>query len=140
MSDRPSEGRVLGVDYGTRRVGLAISDPLRITSRALEVVARSQAVNRIAEIVVEFDVAQIVVGLPVGLSGIEGPSAQGARELAAELAAAVDRPVAFIDERYSTTTAERVMTEAGVRRAARRQSVDKVAATVILQAFLDRGR
>jgi len=137
-SDQP--GRVLGIDYGSKRVGLAISDPLRLTAIALEVVSLTGALNRIAGVVVEREVSEIVIGLPVGLSGREGPAAAAARNFARQLAEKVDVPVSFIDERYTTTTAEQVMLEAGVKRAQRRQSVDKVAATVILRSFLDRGR
>jgi putative Holliday junction resolvase len=119
---------------------LALSDPLRITSTALEVVERNRAVNRIGEIVVQQEVTQIVVGLPVTLAGREGAAAQQAREFAAGLSEVVKVPIAFIDERFTTATAERVMLEAGTKRGERRQARDKVAASVILRAFLDRGR
>ena len=133
-------GRVLAVDHGTRRIGLALSDPRRTTSTALEVVGRSQAVNRIREIVVEYEVTEIVVGLPITLAGGEGIAAQRARDLGAELAEVLDVPITFIDERFSTTTAERVMLEAGAKRGERRQARDMVAASVILRSFLDRAR
>jgi putative Holliday junction resolvase len=136
----PTEGRVLGIDYGTHRVGLALSDELRITAQPLEVVARADAVNRIAAIVVEMKVAEIVMGLPVGLSGKEGPAAFEARLLGDEVAKATGLAVTFADERFTTSTAERAMLAANVRRSRRRETVDKVAAAVILQAFLDRLR
>lgn len=136
----PTEGRVLGIDYGTHRVGLALSDELRITAQPLEVVARADAVNRIAAIVVEMNVAEIVMGLPVGLSGKEGPAAFEARLLGDEVAKATGLAVTFADERFTTSTAERAMLAANVRRSRRRETVDKVAAAVILQAFLDRLR
>lgn len=133
-------GRVLAIDHGTRRVGLALSDPLRITATALQVVARPEAVNRIREIVVQHEVKEIVVGLPVTLAGREGVAAAQARDFAAQLAEMVKVPISFIDERFTTTTAERAMLEAGAKRGVRRQARDKVAASVILQSFLDRAR
>lgn len=133
-------GRVLAVDHGTRRVGLAISDPLRLTASPFEVVPVEDAVERIRQIVVEHAVVEIVVGLPVTLSGAEGHSARLAREFASRLAPEVGVPLTLVDERFTTTTAERAMLEAGVKRRKRRQSRDKVAATVILRSFLDRRR
>ncbi|MDP3984298.1 MAG: Holliday junction resolvase RuvX [Acidimicrobiia bacterium] len=133
-------GRVLGLDHGSKRVGVAITDPLRITAQALEVVPRPQAVNRIAQLVVQYDVAEIVIGLPVGLSGREGASAEQARSFGARIGSVTGVPISFVDERFSTATAEQAMLAAGVKRARRRQAVDKVAATVILRTFLDRGR
>ncbi len=133
-------GRVLAIDHGARRVGLAISDPLRLSASALVVVARHEAVDRIAQIIAEREVTEIVLGMPVTLAGKEGQAAQAVREFARELAAAVTVPITLVDERYSTATAERVMVEAGTKRQRRRQSIDKVAATVILRSFLDRGR
>lgn len=141
MTDLPSsEGRVLGIDYGTHRVGLALSDELRITAQPLEVVARAVAVKRIAAIVVEMNVSEIVMGLPVGLSGKEGPAAFEARLMGDEVAKVTGLAVTFADERFTTSTAERAMLAANVRRSRRRETVDKVAAAVILQSFLDRLR
>lgn len=138
-ADSPA-GRVLGVDYGSHRVGLAISDALRLTAQPLEVVPRESAVSRIGELIVELDVREIVMGLPVGLSGREGPAAQLARSFGAEITEATGLAVIFLDERFTTSTAETAMLSANVRRLRRRQSIDKVAAAVILQTFLDRRR
>jgi len=133
-------GRVLGVDYGSHRVGLAVSDLLRMTAQPLEVISRPAAVERIAELITEMDVKEIVMGLPVGLSGREGPAARLARNFGAEITDATGLDVTFLDERFTTSTAETAMLSANVRRSRRRQSIDKVAAAVILQAFLDRRR
>lgn len=138
MTARATSGRVLGIDHGSRRIGVAVSDALRMTAHALEVVPRHQAVSRISEITESLDVAEIVMGLPTSLSGTEGAAAVAARAFASEIESATGLPVTMVDERFSTVTAEKVMLAAGSKRRARRQSLDKVAAAVILQAFLDR--
>lgn len=134
------EGRVLGIDYGTHRVGLALSDQLWITAQPFEVVARTEAADRVAAIVLDMNVTAIVMGLPVGLSGSEGTAAQQARLFGEQVQGATGLTVTFVDERFTTSTAERVMLGANVRRSRRRETVDKVAAAVILQSFLDRYR
>ena len=130
-------GRVLGLDHGSRRVGIAVSDPLRITAQPLEVVARSRAVARVAGLVAEYEVNEIVVGLPTSLQGREGAAAVAARQFATEVARATSINVTYIDERFTTAIAERAMLAAGAKRQTRRESLDKVAAAIILQAFLD---
>ena len=132
------QGRVLGLDHGTRRVGIAVSDALRITAQPLEVVARAKAVTRVKEIVADYGVGVIVIGLPTSLQGGEGPPAAAARHFGREVVAATGIDVTYVDERFSTVTAEKAMLEAGARRQVRRESLDKVAAAIILQAFLDR--
>lgn len=131
-------GRVLAVDPGSVRVGLAISDPLGITAQPLEVVEAGEAVNRIADLVTEMDVTRIVVGLPVHESGREGEAAAQARDLAAELGDRTGIEVTTLDERYTTRMAESLMIEGGARRRARRKALDKVAAALILRTYLDR--
>ena len=131
-------GRVLGLDYGTKRVGIAISDPLRRIAQPLEVVDRSHAVARVQSLVEEFEVTMCVVGLPTSLGGEEGSAAIAAREFGVEIEEATGREVVFVDERFTSATAEKAMIEAGVKRRRRRETLDKVAATVILQTFLDR--
>lgn len=131
-------GRVLGLDYGHKRVGIAVSDATRVVAQPLEVVTRSSAAARVRELCQEYEISLIVVGLPTSLSGTEGPAAEAARRFGAEIALATRLPVAFVDERFTSSTAEKAMIEAGVKRRKRRQGVDKVAASVILQGFLDR--
>lgn len=131
-------GRVLALDAGTVRIGVALSDPLRLTAQPHSFLDASGDVeDRVAALVTEMDVDTIVVGLPLSLDGGEGPSADLARQLADRIAARVDVRVELYDERFSSVTAERVMLQAGARRAERRQARDKVAAAVFLQAYLD---
>ena len=129
--------RYLGVDPGTKRVGVAISDATGLLATPLEVVGRSDVVKRIADLAIEYEVGGLVVGLPTALSGEEGASAQDARELGAELAAETGLPVLFVDERFTSRIAEETLIETGMRRRKRRQEVDKAAAGVLLQDFLD---
>ena len=130
--------RSLGVDYGTKRVGLAISDSLGITARPLSVVPRSAVVDEVVNLVKEHDIGTIVVGLPTGLSGDEGMSASEARKLADELGAATGAEVILADERYTSRMADDALLESGMKRRKRRENVDKVAAAIILQDYLDR--
>lgn len=131
--------RILGVDPGERRVGIAISDPTCILASPLEVIdrTRSGVADRIDAICREYDVETIVVGLPVSLSGEEGESAARARALGEEIASATERNLVYWDERFTSVEAERSMIEAGVRRKQRRETTDKVAAAVLLQGYLD---
>ncbi len=136
-------GRVLGVDLGARRIGLALSDPGRTVAspwRVLERAAEPDADYRaIVAAARAEDVTTIVVGLPLSLSGDEGPAAKAAREEmhALQAVAEGDIQVVAYDERLTTVTAERSLTEARMRRDARRRVVDKVAAAVMLQSWLD---
>jgi putative Holliday junction resolvase len=132
--------RSLGIDYGTKRVGLALSDTLGLTANPLAVVPRSSIVDEVMRLVKEKDVGTIVVGLPTGLGGDEGISASEARELADELATATGVDVVLRDERYTTRIAETALLESGMKRRKRRESVDKVAAAIILQDYLDSNR
>jgi putative Holliday junction resolvase len=132
--------RILGLDPGERRVGVALSDPTGTIASPHSVIDRrsvevAEAVRMLCD---EHDVEQIVVGLPTGLSGVEGPSAKAARAVGDALAEATGLPVEYQDERFTTVTAEAALLEGGVRRAKRRDVRDKVAAAVILQTYLDR--
>ncbi|MEO6120778.1 MAG: Holliday junction resolvase RuvX [Acidimicrobiales bacterium] len=134
--------RVLGVDLGSRRIGLAVSDPSRIIASPHSVVTRSGDLavdhRRVAEVAAETEAGLLVVGLPLSLSGHDGPAARAARDEAAALAVAVGLPVETFDERFTTVTAQRALLAGGVRRADRKAMVDKVAAAVMLQSWLDR--
>ena len=132
--------RSLGIDYGTKRVGLALSDPLGLTARPLAVVPRSKIVEEVVSLVKEQEVGTIVVGLPTGLGGDEGMSASEARKLADELATATGVDVILRDERYTSRMAESALLESGMKRRQRRENVDKVAAAIILQDYLDNNR
>ena len=129
--------RFLGVDYGSKRVGLAISDGLGLTARPLEVVPRKDIIERVRDIVAEYHVEGLVVGLPTSLAGGEGASAAEARALGSELEKSLDLPVVFVDERFTSKLAESALLESGMKRRDRRERVDKVAAAIILQSYLD---
>jgi len=135
-------GRVLALDPGTRRIGVAMSDPLRITAQPFDVfdADAGDLMDRIRSVAAEHDVEQIVVGLPVSLDGGEGPAAAAARRFADRVAETTGLPVDMQDERFSTVTAERVLLEAGMRRERRRRARDRVAAAVFLQSYLDAAR
>ena len=134
--------RVLALDLGSKRIGVAVSDLTGTVASPLTVLQRSKSRRhdhqRIADVVRDEEAELVVVGLPISLSGAEGPAARAARTEIKTLATLVDVPIETFDERFTTVTAERTLAEAGVRGSARRQVVDKVAAAVILQAFLDR--
>lgn len=133
-----SASRVLGLDPGEQRIGVALSDPAGIIAQPLAVLARREdAVAQIATIVTENEVTLIVVGLPISLDGTEGPAAERARALGAEVGKETGCEVAYFDERFTTVQAEQALLGGGVRRRARRQVRDKVAAAIMLQGFLD---
>jgi putative Holliday junction resolvase len=134
---------VLAVDPGSKRVGLAVSDPTGTIAQALATVPaepRGTLVSRLAKIVGEQEARSIVVGLPRRMDGSDGPEAKAARVLASELRQACRMPVELVDERLTTVAAERSLLEGGVRRKTRRASIDRVAATLLLQSHLDRKR
>ena len=134
--------KILAVDLGKARTGLAVCDEGEILASPVAVIAqynREKLAQAIAEKARELSVKELVVGLPRNMDGSEGESAQGAREFAAVLGELTGLPVALRDERLTTVTAERALIEGGVRRAARKRLVDKTAAAVILQAYLDAG-
>jgi putative Holliday junction resolvase len=135
--------RLLGIDAGTRRVGVALSDPTGTIAQGLTVIPRvswEQVLGAIADLARTHRVEGIVVGLPLRLEGGEGEAAVEARKFATRLAEVVGIPVVLEDERLSTAEADRRMVEAGVRRDARRARRDAVAAALILQKALDRRR
>jgi putative Holliday junction resolvase len=134
--------RVLALDLGSKRIGIAVSDLTGTVASPLAVLERSKSRRhdheQIAAYVRDEEAELVVVGLPISLSGAEGPAAKTARTETEALATLIDVPIETFDERLTTVTAERALAEAGVRGQARRRVVDKVAAAVILQAFLDR--
>ena len=132
-------GRIMGLDYGTRRIGVAMSDALHLTAQPLAVLdaESDQLSSELLRIVADHDVELIVVGLPMNLEGEETLSAAGARRLAARASEVTGLPVEMADERFTTKTAEQTLIGAKVRRNRRKQVIDKVAAAVMLQTFLD---
>lgn len=132
--------RVLGLDLGTKRLGLALSDPTGAFASPFMVIetrGRANDLVRLREIVGDNEVGQVVIGMPTTLRGEQGQAAQQAEEFARELAEQLDVPVTTWDERMTTVVAERALISAGERRENRREKRDKVAAAVMLQSYLD---
>jgi putative holliday junction resolvase len=139
-------GRVLGVDLGEVRVGLALSDPTGVVANAFDTldVRRAPDAGAVARAIVEaareYDVTTVVIGLPRALSGREGRPAQHAREVARLVEELAGMDVELWDERFTTVEAERALIDGGTRRRERRTVVDRVAATLLLQTYLDARR
>ncbi|HEX6548471.1 MAG TPA: Holliday junction resolvase RuvX [Candidatus Dormibacteraeota bacterium] len=132
--------RVLAVDPGTKRVGLAISDPSGVIATPLGSVPAEPSASlpdRLATVAREKEAARIVVGLPKRMDGSEGPEARAARGLADALRAVSGLPVQMVDERLSSAAAERALIAGGTRRQERRRLSDQVAAAIFLQSYLD---
>ncbi|MCI9068388.1 MAG: Holliday junction resolvase RuvX [Lachnospiraceae bacterium] len=135
--------RIMGLDFGSRTVGVAVSDPLGITAQGVETVERPQenklrrTLARLEELIGEYQVEKIVVGCPRHMNGDFGERAEKSRDFAEKLATRTGLPVVLWDERLTTAAAERVLMEAGVRRERRKDYVDKIAAVFILQGYLD---
>jgi len=140
MDQTSRPGRALGLDLGDARIGVAISDDERRLAMPLGTVRTGAPADlrAIAGLVREHEVSVVVVGLPLSMSGAAGTQAAHAERFAQALRAALDVPVEMQDERLSTVEAERSLREAGVTGRSRRTVVDRSAATVILQAWLDR--
>jgi putative Holliday junction resolvase len=136
-------GRILALDYGERRIGLAVSDPTGTIAQPLPTISRRigrrPPYARIIEILQEWEVQQVVLGLPVESSGDEGDAAANARSFGEEIARRSGLQVEYWDERFTSARAEREISRLGLSASARRQKerVDAMAATLILQAYLD---
>lgn len=136
-----SAGRVLGVDLGRARIGIAISDGLRLAANPVCVTpSRGDEADlaSVARLAREHEAVEIVVGLPLNMDGSESAGSTHARAFASHLAERTGKPVWLVDERLTTTAAEDLLLAEGVRGRKRKARVDKVAAAFILQAFLDR--
>jgi len=135
--------RVLGLDIGDRRIGVAISDETGAVAQGRGVFLRrgeDQDLSYFADLCLRERVGVIVVGLPLNMDGSEGKQAAKVRAFAAALAERTSLPVEFVDERLTTAEADRVLKEAGLRERKRRKVRDELAAVLILQAWLDRAR
>lgn len=138
--------RVLGIDYGERRVGIAISDPTATIAQPLTVLTRRAGkrppVQAVADIVAEHDVAHIVVGLPLTLAGDESEWTAEVREFGRKVAERTGVGVSFADERMTSVAAERAVRALGLRKREReqKQRIDAGAAVIILQSYLDRSK
>lgn len=139
----PPKGKLMGLDLGTKTIGVAISDGLRYSATPLETIKRAKFTadaERLAALAVQHEIVGIVLGLPLNMDGSEGPRAQSTRAFARNLAGKLDLPLAFWDERLSTSAVQRTLLEADASRARRAEVVDKLAASYILQGALERLR
>ncbi len=133
--------RIIGIDYGERRIGLAVSDELGLTAQGLEVYTRRGRradLVYLAEKIRSFQAERIVMGLPLNMNGSRGPAAEAAERFGRELSRLAGREVVMVDERLTTAAATRALVSMDLSRARRRQVVDQAAAVLILQGYLDR--
>ncbi len=133
-------GRILAVDYGEKRIGLAISDELGLTASPLATIHRCsdlEAVEQIAKLTQKWGVSQIVVGLPLRTDGRQGEMELRVRSFAQKLHQRTNLPVVLVDERFTTRIAEQVLLEADLSRRKRKQVRDRLAAVILLQSYLD---
>jgi putative Holliday junction resolvase len=142
LADRLAPGRpLLGLDFGTKTLGVALSDVSRTVATPMTVIRRGRLaadLDRLAALLAEFEAGGIIIGLPVSMDGGEGPACQRVRQFARDLAARVALPVALWDERLSTAAVERMLIrEADLSRDRRRRVIDRAAAAFILQGALD---
>jgi putative Holliday junction resolvase len=139
----PVTGKILGLDLGTKTIGVAVSDAMRYSASPLETIKRTKFtkdVERLEVLITENQIVAILLGLPLNMDGSEGPRVQSTRAFARNLKQRVNLPIAFWDERLSTSAVTRMMIEADLRRDRRAEVVDKLAASYILQGALDRLR
>lgn len=131
----------MGLDVGDKTIGVAVSDSLGFIAQGVEVIRRSsdnqQGFKRLKELVQEYEVTQLVVGLPRNMNGTIGPQGEKVQQFAAKLEKMLSLPLAMWDERLSTAEAERLLIGADVSRGKRRKVIDKMAASIILQGYLD---
>jgi putative Holliday junction resolvase len=132
--------RVLGIDPGTKRIGLALSDEMAMIALPLEFVPaepQAAAFDRIKQLIAEKSIAKIVVGMPRNMDGTYGPAAEKTNAFIAQLKTVVTVPIKTWDERLTSAQANRVLIESGMRREKRKTKVDQTAAAILLQSFLD---
>ncbi len=132
-------GRILAIDYGIKRVGLAVTDPLKIAANALDTVSTEHIFDYLKQYLDKEDVEKFVVGLPTQMNGQPSESMQYIQVFVKKLSKLFpEQEIIYVDERFSSTLAQRTILEAGIKKKARRNKalVDKVAATIILQSYL----
>ncbi len=135
--------RIMGLDFGSKTVGVALSDELLITAQGKEIIRREQenklrrTCARIEELIEEYGVCEIVLGFPKNMNDTQGERAEKTQEFREMLMRRTGLPVTLWDERLTTVAADKAMMEAGIRRENRRDYVDKIAAALILQGYLD---
>ncbi len=134
--------RILALDHGTKRVGVAVSDEMFIIAQPLEYIAPEPFavfLARLKQIITEKEIGQILVGMPRNMDGSYGAAALKVQAFVAALKAAVTIPIKLWDERLTSTQAQRFLIQGGVRRDQRKEKVDKTAAAILLQSYLDSG-
>ena len=135
--------RIMGLDFGSKTVGVAVSDSLLITAQGLEIIRRERedklrrTLARIEELILEYEVEEIVLGLPKNMNATEGVRVDLTEQFREMLERRTGLPVIMWDERLTTVAADKAMIEAGIRREKRKDYVDKIAASLILQGYLD---
>ena len=135
------QGRILALDLGSKTIGVAVSDGLGITAQGVEVIRRTNIkadLARVRELIAQYEAVEVVVGLPRSLNNELGPQAEKVQAFVNRLQPQISVPITLVDERFSTTIAQRSMIEGDLSRKHRKGIVDKIAAQVILQTYLDR--
>ncbi len=135
--------RVLGIDYGEKRIGLAISDPLGIIAQGLKVVSaenffQNKGIEEFKELIKEFKISKIVVGFPLNMDGSTGKKGNEVQSFVEQLKKHISLPFVLWDERLTTVAAENILINTDLSRKRRKKVIDKVAAAIILQGYLDR--
>ena len=133
--------RIMSLDVGSRTIGIACSDALLMTAQGIETIRRTSLekdFNRLQELITEYKVHELVVGMPKNMNGTKGERAEKTEEFVEKMKEVIDLPVTYWDERLSTVMAERQLIAADVSRKKRKSVIDKMAAVVILQGYLDR--
>lgn len=133
--------RIMSLDVGSRTIGIACSDALLMTAQGIETIRRTSLekdFNRLQELIIEYEVHELVVGMPKNMNGTKGERAEKTEEFVEKMKEVIDLPVTYWDERLSTVMAERQLIAADVSRKKRKSVIDKMAAVVILQGYLDR--
>ena len=133
--------RIMGLDLGEKTIGVALSDPMGMIARGVEVIKRKtmeEDVKYLLALLQEYEVEKIVLGLPLNMNNTEGPGAKMARDFGRKLTSETGIPVVFWDERLTTVAAEKILLEADMSRAKRKKVIDKMAAVFILQNYLDK--
>lgn len=135
--------RILAIDYGTKRIGVAVSDPLGFTSQGLTTIpnhGKEKVLEALRAVCKEYEVSEIVVGLPINMNGTHGPKAKEVQEVVAEWSTALNIPIKTWDERLTSREATRLMTEEGLSSRKQKEQSDRLAATMILQNYLQSRR
>jgi len=143
VSELPKTGALIGLDLGTKTIGVAISDATQMIASPLETIARKKFkadAERLLQLIADNKVVGIVLGLPKNMDGSEGPRCQSTRAFARNMEALTDVPITFWDERLSTAAVERTLIDADASRKRRGEVIDKMAAAYILQGYLDSQR